>query len=161
MTESLRKESESLRSGDVLWYVPETSHCREGTAFVNDRARALDTFWQPEGDGDSHALTDQELATAEVRFNVNDYEPLDRYSRSSRGTWETYHPVDRARIPSQHGLQEQLFIRRGASPDIGTQVANARERVAEAESELSLAERRLEWRREELAALEAKEPTNA
>lgn len=141
--------------GDVLSYVPETSHCREGTAFVTDPDRAVDTYWQPRGDGESHVLTEQELATARVRFNVYDFDALDRYSPSSRETWEKYHPDDRGRISSQHGLQEALFIRRGAKPDLATQIESARAAVESAERELSAAKRNLHRRQEKLAGLMA------
>lgn len=73
-----------FKPGDVLRYVAETTHCRESTAFVTKDGRAVDTYWRTYGDGDPHRLTDDELATAEVRFNVSDYDALDPYSRASR-----------------------------------------------------------------------------
>lgn len=148
------QSSTSFKHGDVLSYLPERHHCRETTAFVTERGVALDTYWRPTGDGDSHRLTSDELATATVRFNVNDYDALDVYSRSSRSTWETYHPDDRERIPSQHGYQEALFIRRGAKPDLSTQIENARSRLQTAESGLRIAESRVEWCKRDLAELE-------
>src|SRR5438128_394492 len=112
---SAESVSLTFAPGDVLWYARERDHCREGLALVQDDGRAIDTFWALRY-GDSHALTPDELATAEVRFNVNGYDALDPYSKASRATWETYHPADRGRISSQHGLQEELFVRRGATP---------------------------------------------
>lgn len=119
----------AIRTGDVLSYVPRRSHCREGTAFVVNADRVVDTYWRPFGDGESHVLTEQELTTAEVRFNVHDFDVLD--SSGARRKWETYHPDDRSYISSQHGLREVLFVRRGATPDMATQILNAEGEVAE------------------------------
>lgn len=140
--------------GDVLGYIPRWHHCREGVAFVRDDGAVVDTFWR-HTDSSAARLDESELATAEMRFNVNDYDALDLYSKSSRPTWLTYHPDDRGRIPSQHGLQEALFVRRGAVPNLETQIANARADVEEAESALRSAQWRLDLRREDLAKLEA------
>jgi hypothetical protein len=144
-----------LKPGDVLHYVPSQHHCREGTAFVLDDGRVVDTFWHSyRCDGDAHYLTSAELATAGVRFNVNDYEPLDPHSpHASRGEWETYHPDDRGYITSQQGLQQELFIRRDAKPDLGTRISNAQAEVEKVEAEVRSAQRQLEWRREDLAKL--------
>jgi hypothetical protein len=147
----------TFKPGDVLTYLTERDHCRETTAFVLDNGRAVDTFWRGDferGSGEVHSLTAAELETAEVRFNVNDYDQLDLYAASSRALWETYHPDDRGRIPSQHGLQETLFVRRGATPHLETQIENAKADVAKAEAALSVAECRLEWARSYLADLE-------
>lgn len=144
----------SFKPGDVLSYIPRWHHARETTAFVRDDGTAVDTFWR-HTDSSAAVLNEDELATAEVRFNANDYDALDIYSHSSRAEWLTYHPDDRGRIPSQHGLQEALFIRKGAKPHLDTQIANAERAVREALDEVNGAQRRLEWRREDLAKLEA------
>lgn len=146
--------TKTFTPGDVLAYTPERRHAREGTAFVTESGHAVDTYWEPTGDAQSHVLTTAELATAEVKFNVNDYEPLDRYAGGSRSVWMTYHHNDRARISSQHGLQEQLYVRRGAKPDIGTQIANAEAEVKVAESAVRSAEYTLACRRRDLAELQ-------
>lgn len=143
----------TFKTGDVLRYVPRRYHCKEGTAFVTERGTPLDTYWGPGGNGEYGHLRPEELATAEVVFNVNDYDALDIYANQSRATWLTYHPDDRGRITSQHGLQEALFVRKGATPDLATQIQNARDRVDEAESRVQLAEHILESRRRELAEL--------
>jgi hypothetical protein len=143
-----------LKPGDVLHYRPSQHHCREGVALVVDGRLARDTYWGLSPGHDSHALTEAELDTATVCFNTYDYELLDGNQRhASRGKWETYHPDDRGRITSQQGLQEALFIRRGAKPDLDTQIANARAEVKKAEEEVRSAQRRLEWRLEDLAKL--------
>lgn len=149
-----------LRAGDVVSYLPKDGpHCREATAIVVEDGRAFDTFWGPERDQYSHWLTPSEKATVEVEFNLDDFEPLDRYASRSAATWKTYHPDDRARIGSQHGLQQQYYVRKGARPDRGTQIKNAEVEVAEAEEAVRSAERRLEWKREDLATLVALEET--
>jgi len=148
------REMTEFKPGDVLSYVPkgafEPWHCREGKALVDERGRAWDTFWQFDG---QHLLSAEELADAEVVFNVNDYEALDVYAGGSRLLWETYHPDDRGRVTSQHGLREALFLRRGAKPHLATQIENAQALVEKAESELQSAENRLKWRREDLDGL--------
>lgn len=136
--------------GDVLRYVPNQRHCREGMAIVHDDGRVLDTFW----DSDRHLLNKEERATAEVVFNLNDFDALDLYgSAASLATWETYHRDDRACVTSQHGLQAALYIRKGATPDLGTQIANAEDKVEEAESGVRMAEWMLEGVRERLEEL--------
>jgi hypothetical protein len=140
--------------GDVLLYTPTERHCREGMAFVSDRG-IIDTYWRSTGDGESHILTADELATAKVLFNIRDFDVLDRYSAASRETWLAYHPADRQRITSQHGLQEELFVRCGAQPHLATQIENARERVNAAEQAVEQAEGFLRRKRGVLAGLEA------
>lgn len=155
-------EATQFRPGDVLSYLGTESHCREGTAYVQGSGAAVDTYWRPSGDGQSHRLSESELATATVSFNVNDYELLDRYASSSRERWETYRAEDRAQITSQHGLQVSLFIRLGAEPHLGTQIENAERRVEKAEAEANSAASALERRRGELATLKAdREATHA
>lgn len=143
-----------LKPGDVVSYLPRWSHARERTAYVLENGKAVDTFWHTFAH-DGALLNEEELATAEVRFNVGDYEALDRYAATSRAKWETFHPSDRGRITSQHGLQEALYLRRGAKPHLDTQIENARRRVELAERDLRTAEWRLDGRRQELAELEA------
>jgi hypothetical protein len=142
-----------LTAGDVLRYTPSQVHCREGMAFVTESGEPLDTYWRPEGDGDSHALTDGELSTAKIVFNVAEFTMLDRYSAASREKWETYSPDDRERVTSQHGLQEVLFVHRGARPDLGTQIANARRDVGHAEVALRAAQQRLDSERSRLSEM--------
>lgn len=141
--------------GDVLSYLPAHHHCRQGTALVAENGRAFDTFWRIVPDNESHFLTEQELATAEVKFNVNDYDMLDEYAKGSEAKWKTYHPDDRGRIGSQHQWQSIYFVRKGAQPSLDTQIANAQADVEKAEADVRSAEHTLTWRREDLAKLEA------
>jgi len=146
---------ERLREGDVFTYRPDERHCREGMAIVSDRADGShilrDTFW---GSGsDCHILTADEMGTVEPLFNLADFDELDRYARDSKSAWEAYHPDNRRVITSQHGLQRRWFIRKGAEPDLSTQIQNAEGRVEDAEDEFNRAERWLQWRREELATI--------
>ena len=132
--------------------VDGSRHCREGVA-VEQRGVLFDTFWGA-GDSYSHRLTETEAKTAEFLFDTDEYRELDRYSRGAPAEWRTYAPKDRGAIPSQHGLRCRYFIRKGARPDMATQIENARQKVADAENALHSAETRLRWAREELAALE-------
>lgn len=140
--------------GDVLDYIPERYHCREGVAVVMESGTPVDTFWSLSGD--SHALTDAERATAGLRFRLSDYRKLGESWDDKKAEWLTYAPADRQVITSQHGLQRTYYVRIGSEPDLATQISNARERVAEAEAEVRAAEGFLERRREDLAELEAR-----
>lgn len=143
----------ALKEGDVLSYVPSQHHCRQGTALVTGNGPAFDTFWGICPDNQSHFLTPSEMASAEVVFNVNEYDMLDQYGSGSEAKWRTYHPDDRGRIGSQHQWQSIYFVRKGAQPDLETQIANAQAKVEEAEADVRSAEHTLKWRREDLAKL--------
>ena len=147
--------SADLRVNDVVKYKPDPRRhdpmwCREGTAIVMEtvetggRLDVRDTYW---GSGsDRHMLTSEELESATVRFNLDNYEQVNH-------GWVEYHPDDREVVTSQHRLQRQEYVRIGAVPDHGTKVENARATVAEREAELASAERRLLWARQDLEAL--------
>jgi hypothetical protein len=143
--------------GDVVRYETldrPNGWCREGIAIatkVGSRLKLLDTYWS--GGSETHALTDAEVATAELIFNIGDYDELDRYSSGTPRMWEKYAPADREIITEQHGHSMRWFIRKGASEDWPTQIDNARRRVAERESDLAVTQRSLEWERQELARI--------
>lgn len=153
------RTTEFVSAGTVVKYTPDPSRhdprwCREGTAIAIQwptKVVLADTYWYTMSD--AHILNEVELATIEVKFHLDDYDELkDTYG--TRDRWLRYAPADRKRISSQHGLQERLFIRKGAEPDLPTQIENARVAVAEAEHELRMAEGRVTRRREELGELE-------
>lgn len=85
----------TFKPGDVLRYAPYRDHCRQTSAFVTEDGTPLDTYWGTYGDGQYGHLREEELASAKVVFNVNDYEALDQYSSGSRLRWLTFHPDDR------------------------------------------------------------------
>jgi len=137
--------------GDVLDYISERefNHCRECCAVVVDDGRAVDTFWGfPNMHGDSHVLTDRELATAGRRFRLGDYREVRHESE-----WLTFAPTDRQVVTSQQGLQARYYVRAGAEPSLATQIDNARAAVERAESDVRCAESTLRWRQTELARL--------
>jgi hypothetical protein len=140
-----------LRPGTVVEYQSERPNgwCREGMAIADDRGRLVDTYW--ESAGDSHFLTDAEIATAKTLFNLNDCIEL---PRGSERTWESYALEDRHVVTSQHGLRRRLFVRTGAEPHLPTQIENARAAVEKAERDLESAQRQLGWKRDDLAKLE-------
>ena len=148
-----------FRPGDVVTYHPDQRHCREGTAIAEAPngfdVVLFDTFWGC--GGDQHRLTATEVAAAEFKFAIGDYDELDRYSHSSAGTWLKYAPADRQLITSQHGLQKRWFIRKGATEDLATQIDNAHEKVAEWERAVESATRSLGWARDDLNRLLAAE----
>ncbi|MBS69374.1 MAG: hypothetical protein CMK98_13710 [Pseudomonas sp.] len=149
-------------SGDVIRYEPLTRPnrwCREGIAIAEDRGWRvvlLDTFWG--GGTETHVLTDEEASTGELLFNVGDYDELDRHNPGTPLTWEKYAPEDRRVITEQHGLRSRWFIRKGASEDWPTQIANAERAVEDrracfssARASLECAERRLQDVRQKAA----------
>lgn len=140
--------------GVVVRYTPDPARhdprwCREGMAIADERGLLIDTYW---GCGqDRHIVRGDELETVEVLFHLDDFDELGPRSKEQ---WKTYAPDDRQRVTSQHGLQERLFIRKGAEPDIATQIANAEEKVRQAEYDAESAGRHLDWAREDLAKLQ-------
>lgn len=147
-------------SGDVIRYDTLTRPnrwCREGIAVAenrNGRVVLLDTYWC--GGSETHVLTDEEAATGELLFNIGDYDELDRYSRNSPHTWEKYAPADRQVITEQHGLRSRWFIRKGATEDWPTQIANAEQVVEEKRGKVRSAQISLEWALVDLARVREK-----
>lgn len=149
-----------IRPGDVVRYSTlsrPNRWCREGMATTErgeDRTVLVDTYW--DGGSERHVLTPAEVSTAEVLFNLDDYEELPRYQpASSRGRWAMYAPADRQVITSQHGLTVRYFVRKGAQPDPSTQVDNARVALDEAKAALSSAQSAVAYRQAELERLTA------
>lgn len=143
-----------LVEGDVVrWDTSKQRHCREGYAIATRRYDGtlilLDTYWNG---SEEYQLRDESW---EFLFNLNDYDELDRYDRSSRAAWMKFHPDDRRSISSQHGLQHRYFVRKGASESLETQIANARNEMTAAESDVRRAQSMLDWKCKELADLEA------
>lgn len=123
-----------FKLNDVLRYDRTQHHCREGMAVVEMSAgklAAFDTFWM----SDRHRLTDGELATATVEWNLSEgWQEVDRYF-----PWSDYAPEDRREITGQHGLQRTRYVRIGAKPSLDTQISNAREALDDAKRELDSA----------------------
>jgi hypothetical protein len=150
--------------GDVLHYTPsgafEPMHCRQATAVVYEDGRAVDTFWGIDDRSDGHVLNDKELETAELKFRLGEFRKLGEHWDRKNDEWMTYAPADRQRIGSQHQYQSTYYVRIGAEPDLDTQIANARAELEEAEEAVKSAERRLCWKREDLAKLEGQRVTS-
>ncbi|SHX96547.1 Uncharacterised protein [Mycobacteroides abscessus subsp. abscessus] len=143
----------TFRPDDVVRYRPSAHHCQEGVAIAKDCGGSVvlvDTFWQS-ASHDDHVLTASEIASAELVFNMEGYDELDRYISSSEQLWNKYAATDRQVVTSQHGLQKRWFIRKGARPDWNTQIDNARQVVAGYERELEAVRSHLEWARRDLA----------
>ncbi|QMU22047.1 hypothetical protein [Gordonia rubripertincta] len=148
------------REGDVVRYRSErdNSWCREGMAIATKRSWdkdvvLIDTFWGHSSPED-HILTRGEIATAELLFNLADYDEVGRSRKAPPAEWERRAEADRQIITQQHRLQNRWFIRKGSTEDRDTIIGNARTRLTEAESELESARRRVEWAREDLARAE-------
>jgi hypothetical protein len=126
----------NFKPGDVLSYVPVGGwHARQGTAIVDERGCAVDTFWGVQGYSDGHVLSEAELAEAELKFRLGDYCKLGEHWDRKHDEWLTYAPEDRQMI--------------------GSQIQNARNAVEDAERGVSSAENRLHWARQDLARLES------
>jgi hypothetical protein len=155
---SLREETTTqFVPGDVLRYAPTGgTHCRQCTAVVGENGCAVDTYWGVARYSDGHVLSAQELETAELLFRLGDFRKLGEHWDDKHDEWMTYAPADRQRIGSQNQYQSTYYVRVGAEPDLETQITNARDSVELAEGNVRIAESRLQWRRQELAELEAK-----
>ena len=168
MSDQSTERTNMFKPGDVLRYEDRRRPgdvnyrwCKEELAIVDDRGIALDTFWGGPGSTD-RSLHSDELATARVIANLNDYTLHSEYGRmtteainAGMANWEDYSSDDRLWITRQHGCIQILYVRNGAQPDISTKLTNARERVREAESRLRSAEWSLQRAQEDLAKLEA------
>lgn len=149
----------TFKPGDVLTYRPDPSRhdpnwCREGMAIVNAEGTAFDTYWA--SGSEAHRLQADELTTAEVIFNIGEYEELDGNRHGIRRTWETYREDQRQVVTSQHRLQARFFVLKGAQPDLDTQVMNARAALEKAREELVSAGRAIEWCTADLTRLQVK-----
>ncbi|WP_159599975.1 hypothetical protein [Agromyces humi] len=147
--QSRRRIPVEFGDGDVLDYEPDRFHCREGIAVIENLPSregvegrmtrenfVVDTFW---GSGDDHILSEDELATATVRFNIHDFrkiEPDERFADFSKD--------DRATLTRQHGNIVSRYIRIGAVPDLATMLENALREVVEREADMEHAASRLE-----------------
>lgn len=143
-----------LTEGDVLRYTSERTNrwCREGVAIVHrgrdGQLHAVDTYWGHSSPED-HVLTDGELATATVTFNLADY---DQVERPLYPPFDEYAPQDRQVVPSQHGLRLTKYLRKGARPSGAEKVRKHVHKLREARHELERAQSRVEWAQRDLEA---------
>jgi hypothetical protein len=140
-----------VAENDVYRYRPQQHHCREGIAVENDRGVLIDTFWGL----DSSLGLDQIVGRDQRLERLGNLDDYVRIGRSAEHPFEDYAPADRLVVPSQHGLQRALFVRRGAQPDHATRVANARRQLEDDVAAAESAQHRVERARAELARLEA------
>lgn len=114
----------SLREGDVLKYETRRDGCREGLALVHRSPTelsgyvAVDTYWQDGLDldlNDGHVLSEQEIASASVLFNIADYERIHQPEKVAVERWRRYRPEDRASMTSKHGNRTVYLVKRGAA----------------------------------------------
>lgn len=149
------------RAGDVIEYDPDGNrqHCREGVAVAvlcHDRTiRFMDTYWAHSHDrlswpdGDSHYLTETELATAVPQFNISDHRPATR--GENLGAFE---PDDVFTVSAQHGLTTLRYVRHGAARSNRVILDRQRQHVAAAYAKIASAHADLEHAERELARLE-------
>jgi hypothetical protein len=141
-----QKAEARFNPGDVIRYVPRTSHCRHGIAVIDERGDGRDTYW---GDGEYSYVDPERLADGEFMFH------LPAYRLVEENEWLKYAEEDRQAFP-MGGYPRRLFVRSAAEPDLETQIQNARGKLAEAERELEAAGRSIRWATEDLVKLEAK-----
>ena len=139
-----------MSAGDVYTYSPKKHHCTEGLAIENERGQLVDWYWH--GDIVWDQIVPKDAEDLVKIANLKDYDLTPRDGRESN---EDYAPEDRLVIHAQHGLQRTHYVRKGSKPDLATRIENARERLAEAESEARSAQRRVEWAQEALDKLVA------
>lgn len=158
----------SIREGDVLKYTPATDWCNEGLAMVHRSVISptgfvvIDTYWQtglsPDFT-DGHRLSDEEMAGAEVLFNVSDYSVLAKgpncYTEKVSEEWHRYAPEDRERVTSQHGLSVVYLVKKGAERSHRAHANRLKARIEGARRELCSAQNHLKSLEEELRAHEA------
>jgi hypothetical protein len=141
-----------VRAGDVYTYTPERHHCTEGLAIEDERGRLYDWYWGTSRDSMLDKIVSRDATDLKFIANLNDYELTAQDGRQSN---KDYAREDRLVITSQHGYQRTHYVRKGARPDLATRIANARERLGDAEAELRSAESSVKWAQRELAEIEA------
>lgn len=138
--------SPQFRVGDVIRYEPKSTWCHDGYAIARARrdgsVALFETYWS--GGGDDNIVAPEQC---ELLFNLADYEEKPEY------VWETFAPADRQYIPKHSGYHTVFLVRKVATPDLATQIENARERVTGAENKVRSAQHLLQWRQSELDAL--------
>lgn len=149
----MTKTVSGLKPGNVYSYDPDGGerHCREGVAFVTEKRTIIDTFWGagPLAPMTTHYLTDTERATMEFQFNVNDLRPAEPHE--PLGYYEAGTVFV---IPSQHGLQREVFVTPGTQPSAEVIVENAAHELRAQERAVQSATQRLDFARRELARME-------
>jgi hypothetical protein len=145
------------RDKDVVRYETLTRPnrwCREGIAIAEQRGSGaiylLDTYWGHHT-SETHVLSDPEIATAELLFNLDDYDELDKYSSGSKLKWERYAPADRRIVTEQHGCYTRWFVRKGAVESWPTKIENAQRELDKKREDLKHAQWHVEWAEQELA----------
>lgn len=121
-----------FRAGDVLNYTPKHRHARSHAAVVETIGPwadlvAFDIYWS----ADRTRLTGAELETATVRFNLDDFEEV-----QLQVELQDFHPDDRNELYNPNG-RTRYFRRKGAVPDLGTQLSNTEGLLADANEELA------------------------
>lgn len=115
----------TFRAGDIIAYTPETLFRRDGYAEVklswdSDEPFGTDTF-----DRMDTRLTDAELTTGRVLFNLEEYVEQPFIDES------TYAPADVFAIRTRKGMVWRKFVRRGARMLPESQIAARRAVVRE------------------------------
>lgn len=124
-----------MSAGDVYTYALKDRWCREGIAIETEKGTLLDTFWHtsPRDFMVDHYLTPEEVATAELLGNLDDYERFERGGKHYNAAgFDGYAESDRFTVTSQHGLTAHRFIRKGAEPSRSHIIAKARKDVSDA-----------------------------
>lgn len=121
-----------FHEGDVLDYTPKHRHARSQTAVVETTGPwedlvAFDTYWS----SDRTRLTASELETATVRFNLGDFDEMQLQVEI-----QDFHPDDRQALHNPNG-RTRYFRRKGAVPDLGTQLSNTEGLLADASEEIA------------------------
>ncbi len=94
-----------LRSGDVVTYTPDRAQRAQREGFAIHRpSGTYDTFWGI-GHERGHRLTAEELKTATLLGNLNDFR------QAQLADLKITNPCRLMAIPSQHGAVRLSFVR--------------------------------------------------
>jgi len=135
----------------VFQYIIEGSHhAREGWAVEISPGDYRDTYWS----SDRPKLNAQEIESLKFQFDTDDFEQISgNYGSGVPPIWREYASEDRGRIPSQNGLRTSWWLRRGAGPDLDTQIRAQRETLEGARQDLRAVQARFDGAQEKLTEL--------
>lgn len=100
--------STTLRAGDIISYAYESPFRRDGFAEVHSDWHTGDLYAKDTFDTNDTRLTDAELATGRVLFNLEDFEER-RWLNP-----EDYDPADVFVLDTRKGMVQRKFLRNGA-----------------------------------------------
>lgn len=99
----------AFRRGDIIAYTPESLFRRDGCAEVRSEWRTDGVYGQDTFDQRDTRLTDAELATGKVLFNLDEFEERQFLDEAD------YAADDVVALDTRKGMVKRTFLRRGAT----------------------------------------------